>query len=129
MRIVGHGIDIVSVARIARMLDDHDERFLERCFTPSEREYAMSQRRAPEHLAARFAAKEAILKALGTGLTNGIQWTDVEIVRSATGRPEARLHAGALRIAQELGIGEWRLSMSHSDDAAVASAIAITPGA
>jgi phosphopantetheine--protein transferase-like protein len=83
MRILGHGIDLVEIARIQRMLADHGERFLERCFTPAEREYAEPARRREEHLAARFAAKEAVLKAMGTGLDDGLAWTEIEDLTGA----------------------------------------------
>ncbi len=123
MSIVGHGIDIVKVSRIARMLAEHGERFLERCFTPDERAYALRGPRAAEHLAARFAAKEAVLKALGTGWRNGIGWTDVEVVLEPSGRPTVRLWNVALETAQRLGIVRWSLSLSHTDELAAASAV------
>jgi holo-[acyl-carrier protein] synthase len=81
MRIIGHGIDIVETARIARLVEEHGEHFLARCFTSTERAYAQDKRREIEHLAGRFAAKEAVLKVLGTGLGQGMAWTDVEIRR------------------------------------------------
>ena len=128
MPIVGHGIDLVETARIARMLEDHGERFLHRCFTLTEREYAaVSRKRAVEHLAGRFAAKEAVLKALGTGWSGGITWTDVEIVRSDgkhTGPPTVRLHGRAAAVAHNAGATRWWLSISHVPGHAVASAIA-----
>ena len=88
MHIVGHGIDLVEVSRIAELLERHGERFLERCFTAAERGYSdASVKRREEHLAARFAAKEAVLKALGTGWRDGIAWTDIEVVRRPSGQP------------------------------------------
>jgi holo-[acyl-carrier protein] synthase len=82
MLIIGHGIDIVETARVAKMLDDHEERFLRRCFTRAEQDYvAANPVRRAEHLAGRFAAKEAILKVLGTGWSNGVAWTEAEVVR------------------------------------------------
>ena len=97
--IVGHGIDIASIPRIERSLGRFAERFLQRCFTRSEQGYALSRRRPATHLAGRFAAKEAVLKALGTGWRSGIAWTDIEIVAcdvvlgcvSALGRSTGRL--------------------------------------
>lgn len=124
MSIVGHGIDIVKISRIAGMLAEHGERFLERCFTADERAYSMRGSRAAEHLAARFAAKEAVLKALGTGWRDGIAWTDVEVVLEPSGRPCVRLTNVAAEIAQRLGIVSWSISLSHTDDTAAASAIA-----
>jgi holo-[acyl-carrier protein] synthase len=123
MRIIGHGIDVVSVPRIAAMAGEHGQRFLDRCFTPAEQEYCGRQRR-PEHLAGRFAAKEAILKALGTGWRSGIAWTDAEVVLLPSGQPTVRLHARAAEIAAQLGIDQWSLSISHTSEYAVASAIA-----
>ncbi len=86
MPILGHGIDLVEVARVQGMLDTHGERFLARCFTAGEQAYcAANAARMAEHLAGRFAAKEAVLKVLGTGWSGGIAWTDVEVVREARG--------------------------------------------
>lgn len=124
MRIVGHGIDIAEVARIAAMRQDHGEKFLERCFTPAERAYAEGGRRQDEHLAGRFAAKEAVLKALGTGWRDGIAWTDVEVVLLPTGQPVVRLHGKAAAIAQSMAVETWSLSISHTEAYAAASAIA-----
>jgi holo-[acyl-carrier protein] synthase len=124
MRIIGHGIDITEVARIGRMLDEYGDRFLERCFTQDERAYAVARKRRDEHLAGRIAAKEAVLKALGTGWDQGIAWTDVEVVLLPTGQPTVRLAGRALDAARELGIADWSLSISHTETHAVASAIA-----
>ena len=124
MQIIGHGIDIVETARIRRMLGEHPERFLARCFTPAEQAYADSRpKRRDEHLAGRFASKEAILKVLGTGWSGGIAWTDAEVVREASGKPTVRLSGRAAEVAAELGITSWWLSISHTDTHAVASAI------
>ncbi len=120
-----HGIDIVEVSRIARLRAEHPERFLDRCFTPAEQAYAQgSSRRLDEHLAARFAAKEAVLKALGTGLTGGIAWTDIEVTRDAAGRPGLALRGEAARHAARLSVASWILSLSHTGEMAVASVIA-----
>ncbi len=125
MRIRGHGIDLMDVERIRAMVNDHGERFLTRIFTDNERQYAaQSARREAEHLAARFAAKEAALKALGTGWTRGIAWTDIEVTRGPTGRPELNITGQAAAIAAEAGITEWHLSISHTETHAVASVIA-----
>jgi len=124
MPILGHGIDIVETARVAKMLADHEERFLRRCFTQGEQDYvAANPARRAEHLAGRFAAKEAILKVLGTGWSNGIAWTEAEVVREPSGRPTVKLHGRCAQIAQELGIVHWHLSISHSGAYATASAI------
>lgn len=125
MRIVGHGIDIIEIARIARMVDDHGERFLRRCFTADECLYAVDKARRIEHLAGRFAAKEAIFKALGTGLSDGIGWTDAEVRRDPTGQPRVTLRGRAAEIAGRRRINQWWLSISHIKTHAVASAIAV----
>ncbi len=124
MAIIGHGIDAAEVARIGSMIDRHGARFLERCFTAGERTYADASKRRIEHYAARFAAKEAILKCLGTGWSRGVAWTDAEVVREASGRPTVALHGVAARIAGELGIARWSLSLTHTSELAFASAIA-----
>jgi holo-[acyl-carrier protein] synthase len=124
MRILGHGVDIMQIARIERALKEHGERFLERCFTPGERAYSESRKRAAEHLAGRFAAKEAALKALGTGWRGGIAWTDVEVLLLPSGQPELALHNAAAEAARGAGITDWKLSISHTDSHAIASVIA-----
>jgi holo-[acyl-carrier protein] synthase len=124
MGIVGHGVDLVEVARIRAMLDEHGDRFLERCFTPSEREYGRGSKRYVEHLAARFAAKEAAMKAIGTGLDQGMTWHDVEVVRSASGQPRLVLRGKAAEFASVLGAKRWWVSLSHTDTHAIASVIA-----
>ena len=129
MNIVGHGVDLVEVERIMQMIDAHGERFLERCFTQRERLAAGADaRRRAEYFAGRFAAKEAVLKALGTGLSGGIRWTDVEVTRDPAGRPGVAITGRAAEIAATLGEGgvrDWRLSISHVSRLAMASAIAV----
>ena len=122
--IVGHGIDLVETARIAELIDRHGERFLARCFTEAERAYADgSAKRRLEHLAGRFAAKEAVLKVLGTGWAQGIAWTDAEVVRLHTGQPTVRLHGRAAALAAEQGITRWVISITHTETHAMASVI------
>jgi holo-[acyl-carrier protein] synthase len=124
MAIIGHGIDIVETARIARMLEEHGQRFLDRCFTPEEQRYVSGNRkRFHEHLAGRFAAKEAVLKVLGTGWSGKIAWTDIEIVRQASGQPTVKLDGECARIARERGIVRWHVSISHIETHATASAV------
>jgi holo-[acyl-carrier protein] synthase len=126
MPILGHGIDLVETQRIADMLDDHGQRFLDRCFTPREQAYcAANKKRRVEHLAGRFAAKEAVLKALGTGWTGGIAWTDIEVLREESGRPAIALSGQCAKIAADLGIRRWIVSISHVSTHASASAIAM----
>jgi len=127
MAIVGHGIDIVETSRIKRLIAEHEQRFLDRCFTPAEQKYcAKSERRHCEHLAGRFAAKEAILKVLGTGWSGGIAWTDIEILPTPAGQPLVTLSGETLAIAQRLGITRWHISISHIETHATASAIGET---
>src|SRR5689334_16629057 len=88
MPILGHGIDIVETARIRRLVEEHGQHFLDRVFTPGEQAYcARNPKRRYEHLAGRFAAKEAVLKVLGTGWRGGIAWTDIEITKEPSGQP------------------------------------------
>jgi holo-[acyl-carrier protein] synthase len=125
MHILGHGIDIVETARLQRLLEQHGQRFLDRCFTPGEQAYAGDSKRRIEHLAGRFAAKEAILKVLGTGWRDGIAWTDAEIAREPSGRPFVILHGKCQEIAAALGIDQWWISISHISTHATASAIGV----
>lgn len=126
MRIIGHGIDLVETDRVARMLEEHADRFLRRVFTDGERAYCdANPSRRLEHLAGRFAAKEAILKVLGTGWSGGIGWTDAEVVREPSGKPTVRLHGRAKVVAEGLGIDAWWLSISHVKGHAMASAIGV----
>lgn len=126
MPILGHGIDIVETSRIKRLVDEHGQRFLDRCFTADEQNYcASNEKRYFEHLAGRFAAKEAVLKVLGTGWRGGIAWTDVEVVREPSGQPKITLTGECRRIARELGISRWHVSISHIETHATASAIGL----
>lgn len=124
MPIVGHGIDLVEIARIARMIQEHGERFLDRCFTASEQRVADESGRREEFLAGRFASKEAVLKALGTGWSQGIAWTDLEVLPDNAGKPLLSLHGQARSIAQRAGISAWHVSISHAGGLAQASVIA-----
>ena len=126
MPILGHGIDIVETARIRKLVDDHGQHFLDRVFTPAEQRYcARNPKRYYEHLSGRFAAKEAVLKVLGTGWRGGIAWTDVEIINEASGQPKMTLSGECQRIAKELGISRWHVSISHIETHATASAIGL----
>jgi holo-[acyl-carrier protein] synthase len=123
MAIVGHGIDLAEVARIARMREEHGGHFLDRCFTKGEQAYCLGHRDCDERFAGRFAAKEAILKVLGTGWRGQIAWTDMEVVNEQSGKPAVRLSGECARVAGELGIEKWFLSITHAGGVAVASAI------
>ena len=126
MSVIGHGIDIVETSRIAQMLEEHGQRFLDRCFTPGEQAYcARSTKRRVEHLSGRFAAKEAVLKVIGTGWRGGIAWTDVEVVNHESGQPSIVLTGETARIAAEQGITRWMISISHIETHATASAIGL----
>jgi holo-[acyl-carrier protein] synthase len=124
--IIAHGIDIVEVARIESMLQKHGQTFIDRCFTAKEQEASDVSAKGvrAERFAARYAAKEAILKALGTGLSGGIEWIEIGVVRD-DGPPMVELCGRAAEVAAEAGITEWRLSLSHSGGMAMASVIGI----
>jgi len=125
MTILGLGVDIVETARLAAAVARHGEAFLDRVFLESERAYC-AQAGVPERCyAARFAAKEAVAKALGTGIGGQLGWRDIEVCRASSGAPSIRLHGIGAETAARLGIRELRLSLSHSDHYAVASAIAL----
>lgn len=119
------GVDLVDVDRLSRLLAS-DPTIEQQLFTPAEVGYCAGKRRRDEHLAARFAAKEAVLKALGTGLGAGIGWTDVEVQNSYTGKPSVRLGGGAGRRAERIGVVDLDISLSHLDRFAIAEAVALT---
>jgi holo-[acyl-carrier protein] synthase len=126
MSILGHGIDIVETDRIRRLCQEHGQRFLDRVFTAAEQEYCSGNpKRYFEHLAGRFAAKEAVLKVLGTGWRGGIAWTDIEIIRDISGQPSVKLTGECAKIAQQRGISQWHVSLSHIETHATASAIGL----
>ena len=126
MPILGHGIDIVETDRIRRLVEQHAQNFLNRVYTPGEQEYcSRSPKRYFEHLAGRFAAKEAVLKVLGTGWRGGIQWTDIEVLKEPSGQPKIALTNECARIAAEMGIVRWHVSISHIETHATASAIGL----
>jgi holo-[acyl-carrier protein] synthase len=119
------GVDLVEVERIARLVTRYDTA-AERLFTPAELEYCRGRpHRCHEHMAARFAVKEAVLKALGTGLSGGIRWTDVETVVGAGGRPHVKLAGAAAEHAGDLV--EIDISISHTSSLAVAYAVGVWP--
>ena len=125
MDIVAHGIDLVDCPRIEQMMQRHGERFLKRIFTVSEQAYAEASRNMVEKLAGRFAAKEAILKLMGTGWRGKIAWTDIEIINNAVGQPEVTLEGEVKEIAEKLGIGHISISITHTANFAIASAVAL----
>jgi holo-[acyl-carrier protein] synthase len=120
--IEGLGIDLVEVGRIKKARQRWGERFLHRVFTPQEREYCLNKAHPEQSLAARFAAKEAVLKAIGTGHSGGIRWTDVEVSNNPRGKPEAKL---GKRITRLIGDRRILLSITHTQDYSIAQAILV----
>ena len=123
--LVGLGVDMVEVERIKKALDRWGERFLRRVFTSQERSYCMRKAFPEQSLAARFAAKEAVFKAMGRGLSVGIRWTDVEIVNDKSGKPEVRLEK---KITRRIDNKRILLSISHTKEFAIAQAILVDQG-
>lgn len=121
--IVGTGIDIAEVPRIAESIARFGDRFLRRVFTESEIRYCDSKANRVERYAARFAAKEAAMKALGTGWNNGVRWRDVEVFRQPGSRPTLRFHGTAAAVASQLGAVNISLSLTHTQEHAMASVI------
>ena len=119
------GVDLIEIPRVERALGRHGDRFLERVFTPAEILYCRAR---PHELAARFAAKEAISKALGVGMRmmarDGIKWRDAEVIGDVRGKPLVRLHGRAAERAEELGLTEWAVSLSHTREHAIALVVA-----
>ena len=121
--IVGTGIDIAEVSRIARAIARYGDRFLYRVFTDGEIRYCESKANRVERYAARFAAKEAAMKPLGTGWNQGVRWRDVEVCRRPGGRPTLTLHGKAGEFARKLGAAHIALSLSHTAEQAIAQVI------
>ena len=117
--IIGLGLDATDIDRIADTIERHGERFLRRIFTEGEVEYCLRRRVPAIHFAGRFAAKEAAMKALGTGHSHGVLWRDVEVVRRG-GPPQLALHGGAEQRFRALGGRRSLLTITHSDDLALA---------
>jgi len=121
--IVGTGIDLTEVARIENSVERFGERFLNRIYTVAEQEYCLRKKKPGQSLAARFAAKEAGAKALGTGISRGINWLEIEVVREPGGRPALRFHGRAAEMAARLGAAHASLSLTHTGGLAMASVI------
>jgi holo-[acyl-carrier protein] synthase len=121
--IVGTGIDIAEVPRIAESIERFGERFLRRVFTEEEVRYCNSKANRVERYAARFAAKEAAMKALGTGWNRGVRWRDIEVFRPPGGRPTIKFHGVAAEFAAKLGTKNIALSISHTPELAIANVI------
>ena len=121
--ITGIGIDLIENARIRDSLDRFGDRFLSRIYTEAEKEYCNKCANPVIHYAARFAAKEAAFKALGTGWRNGVRWLDVEVTNLPSGKPELRLEGQALEAGRRLSVSRASLSISHTDRYAIAQVI------
>jgi holo-[acyl-carrier protein] synthase len=122
MNIIGLGFDATDIPRIADVLERYGDRFLHRIFTAGEIAYCTRRRNPAPHLAARFAAKEAGMKALGTGHSRGVLWKDLEVVR-VSGPPQLRLHGGAAARAERMGVRSSLLTLTHSDALAMAQVL------
>jgi len=121
---IAHGIDLVDLDRIEQMIERHGERFLERVFTARERSDATTVKNRVEKLAGRFAAKEAVMKMVGTGWRDGVAWTDIEVVNNPLGRPEVTIGGKVKELADTMGIGPITLSITHTSNFAMASVVA-----
>ena len=126
MEIVGIGTDIVECLRIGRMIEHHGEMFLTRVYTSREIRYCQTRRHCTEHFAGRWAAKEAVLKCLGTGWRRGLCWTDVEVRNDPGGKPSVHLCGAAKERAQQLRLSDILLSISHCRAYATAYAVAVS---
>jgi len=123
--IVGLGTDIIEIVRIGQMIERHGELFLNRIYTEQEISYCQRRKESYQHFAGRWAAKEAVMKALGTGFIRGINWQDIEVVASQNGQPNIKTQGGAGEMAERLGIGEFLITISHCRAYATATAVAV----
>jgi holo-[acyl-carrier protein] synthase len=121
--IAGTGIDIIEIERIEHSIERFGQRFLNRVYLPGEQAYCQRKKNAAESFAARFAAKEAAAKALGTGMSHGVNWREIEVVREPGGRPALRFHGRAALRAERMGVHHANLSLTHSTGLAMASVI------
>jgi holo-[acyl-carrier protein] synthase len=121
--IIGSGIDMAEIGRIQQSIDRYRNRFLDRIYTPAEQAYCLRKRNSTESFAARFAAKEAAAKALGTGISRGVSWLEIEVVREPGGRPTLKFHGRAAQFAARLGVARAALSITHTAELAMASVI------
>ena len=122
MNIIGIGIDATDLPRVSDILERYGDRFLRRVFTDGEIAYCTKRRDPVPHLAGRFAVKEAAMKALGTGQSRGVTWKDIEVVRG-DGPPRLRLHGGAARRAEEMGVQQSLVTITHSETLAFAQVL------
>lgn len=125
MGIVGIGTDIVEVVRIGKMIERHGELFLNRVYTEQEIRYCQRRKEYIQHYAGRWAAKEAVMKTLGTGWTRGVGWRDIEVCSERSGQPTIEICGGAREIADQLGIRDILITISHCRAYATATAVAV----
>ena len=123
--VVGLGTDIIEIVRIGRMVERHGEAFLNRVYTEDEIRYCQRRKECFQHYAGRWAAKEAVMKTLGTGWIRGIRWREIEVVVQKSVKPEIQIHGGAREYAETLDIGEILITISHCREYATATAIAL----
>lgn len=123
MRIVGIGLDLVKIERIRTLAERWRERFLERLYTEAERRYCFERASPYASLAGRFAAKEAVLKAIGTGWSAGVSWQDIQVVNDGSGKPVAQVQGRAGALLQEAGVTDIHISLSHDADYAIAQVV------
>ena len=124
MKIIGIGTDIVEIVRIGQMVERHGEVFLHRVYTEEEIRYCQKRKETYPHLAGRWAAKEAVMKTLGTGWSKGVSWKDIEVRSNQMGKPAILLNGGTKEVAEKLGIDEVLITISHCRTFATATAIA-----
>ncbi|SFJ20829.1 holo-[acyl-carrier protein] synthase [Planctomicrobium piriforme] len=123
--IFGLGTDIVEIVRIGEMIERHGELFLQRVYTEDEIKYCQRHKEALQHYAGRWAAKEAVMKTLGTGFTKGVGWKDIQVCNTKSGRPIIELSGGAAQVAKSVGIDNVLITISHCRAYATATAIAL----
>jgi holo-[acyl-carrier protein] synthase len=127
MNVIAHGVDLVHCPRVARVWRTHGERFLERVYTARERAYCLDCKDPVVRLSGRFAAKEAVMKMLGTGWRGGVEWTDIETLPDPLGKPLVTLHGVTAELARAVGIALVLISLSHAGDYACASVVGVDP--
>ena len=123
--VIGIGTDITECLRIARMIERHGELFVNRVYTPEEIRYCQNRKQATQHFTGRWAAKEAIMKALGTGWQRGIAWRDIEIRNEPGGQPVVGVRGGVKEVVEQLGVARILVTISHCRTYATATAIAL----
>ena len=121
--IIGSGIDLVEIGRIQHSMDRYGQRFLNRVYTDAEQAYCLRKRKSAESFAVRFAAKEAGAKALGTGISHGVNWLEIEVGREPGGRPTLKFHGRAAEFAAHLGVRHAAVSLTHTAELAMASVV------